>query len=585
MPAERDAMYVDQDDNVAALLSPSGSVRSNSSARCRGAPLSAHQEEAVSTEDKASGAVTPDMTFEKNVPPPSPSSSWVAAYNASAVCSLDLTDAKDTRPASAIFSSPISPKRVPMSPDLVSRRRKGWTQKRSTSFSNVCDHLKQPAAGLPASPELCGLQAILPRRCGLSVQKKIGEGSFGKVVLAINNSNHSGAGAGLLGKSSRIIHKLPKTGVQVVLKCIKKPNDQDNMPMPGGESECLAREVLIHGRVDHINMPRMYGYYEDQQNLTMILDLIPGQELRQVLAIRRTMPEHEAKLVCLQVARGLEYLHCMNVVHRDVSPRNILLGDGNKAWLIDLGLAVDLEAQDVGSIQTAGTMGYMPPESRDGSHTLSTAWDMWALGTILYETLFGFSPFLPHELHMPTAMVQFPDPDWGLDASDQVKEVLNALLSKDRRLRMPSAALLTHKWASAEVLETLDCMFAAESAERASEEMQQQQEQLLAVDLLGGKYLGHKTATLLPRTRSNDDEISDAMVDDGDCQSLNTLWNAVAWSSSMRWASSDSTPAHKSPMLSPNYTPAPAVPTTLSSLATLRRSISDSDLATSPVIP
>lgn len=581
---------MDDKDDVVAPLSPSESERSNSSARSRVVPLSAHQEEAVSTEDKASGAVTPDMTFEKNVPPPSPSSSWVAAYKAAAVCTLDLNYLRDARTGSAMspkHMSAMSPKHMPsmcLSPDLVSRRRRGMTAKRSTSFSNVLDHLKQPAAGLPASPELCGLQAILPRRCGLSVQKKIGEGSFGKVVLAINNSNHSGTGEGLLGKSSRIIHKLPKTGVQVVLKCIKKPIEEDNMPKPGGESECLAREVLIHGRVDHCNMPRMFGYYEDEQNLTMILDLIPGKELRQVLAIRRTMPEREAKLVCLQVARGLEYLHNMNVAHRDVSPRNILLGDGNKAWLIDLGLAVDLEAQDVGSIQIAGTMGYMPPESRDGSHTLSTAWDMWALGTILYESMFGFSPFLPHELHMPTAMVQFPDPDWGLDASDEVKDVLNALLSKGRSLRMTSGALLTHAWASAETLETLDCMFAAEIAERASEEMllQEQQEQLLAVDLLGGKYLGQKTATLLPRTRSIDYEIQDAMVDDGDCQSLNTLWKAVARSSSMRWAAADSTAANVSPIVR-RHPGAKDVPTTLS--ATLRRANSESDLATSPVIP
>jgi serine/threonine protein kinase len=59
--------------------------------------------------------------------------------------------------------------------------------------------------------------------------------------------------------------------------------------------------VLLHGRIDHVNIPRMYGYYEDEQNLTLILDKIAGQELKQVMTIRRTMPEAEARLVCLQV--------------------------------------------------------------------------------------------------------------------------------------------------------------------------------------------------------------------------------------------------------------------------------------------
>lgn len=49
----------------------------------------------------------------------------------------------------------------------------------------------------------------------------------------------------------------------------------------------------------------------------------------------------------------------------------------------------------------------MPPEAQDRA-ALSTAQDMWALGIILYEMMFGFSPFLPHELHMPVLDVPFP---------------------------------------------------------------------------------------------------------------------------------------------------------------------------------
>ena len=62
----------------------------------------------------------------------------------------------------------------------------------------------------------------------------------------------------------------------MVLKCVKKPACEGS-----SESEMLAREVLIHSRVDHVNIPRMFGYYEDEQNLMMILDLIAGQELKQ----------------------------------------------------------------------------------------------------------------------------------------------------------------------------------------------------------------------------------------------------------------------------------------------------------------
>jgi aurora kinase len=474
------------------------------------------------TASEASGNATPDLTFER-APPPSPTRS--APRSPLKACCAPDTDMQD----------------APLEASAWSRRRRGGGR-RSISFSNVREHIKTPVEDMPASPELCGVQALLPRKCGMSVTAKLGEGTWGKVVSAINKINHSGTGQGRLGKASRIIHKLPRTGVQVVLKCVKKPACEGS-----SESEMLAREVLIHSRVDHVNIPRMFGYYEDEQNLMMILDLIAGQELKQVLVVRRTMPESEVRLIGLQVARALEHLHEMRVVHRDLTPRNILVGEGSKAWVIDLGLAVDLEVQDVGQIPLAGTMGYMPPEAqRPGA--LSSALDLWALGTVLYEALFGFAPFLPHELHLPSAHVQFPDPAWGINASDEVKDVLTSLLSKDPVHRLSAQALLTHAWAAPEAFAAIDALFAQDVAERAREhedseagEQRQEEHKMLAVDVLGADYVGNtKTtmlpcATLLPRTPSRDEEMELALKSDVDCQSLTVLWSAVAWSSSARW--------------------------------------------------
>ena len=315
-----DALTAGGQDEMGAEVSGVEAQSANAGTSESKHEVRADEEQGASADDKASGAVTPVMMFEKG-PPPSPSASW-----RSPVPVGDMDD-------------------VTLSP-LMSRRRQ-FCRKRSLSFSNVRTMIESPVKEMPASPELCGVQALLPRKSGLRVQTKIGEGSFGKIVLAVNTSNHQGAGSGRFGNASRIIHKLPNTGIEVVLKCIKKTTSSE-------ESACLEREVLIHGRVDHVNVPRMYGYYEDEQNLTLILDKIAGQELKQFLMIRRTMPEAEARLVCLQVARALEHLHSMRVVHRDVSPRNILIGDGNKAWLIDLGLAVDLDAQEASAIAPAG---------------------------------------------------------------------------------------------------------------------------------------------------------------------------------------------------------------------------------------
>ena len=149
---------------------------------------------------------------------------------------------------------------------MVRRQRRGGGR-RSLSFSNVREIIRAPVVDMPASPELCGVQAILPKKSGLSVSAKIGEGTFGKVVLATNKKNHAGIGQSQLGKAARILHAMPKEGVEVVLKCIKKPG--------GTVSAEMVREVRVHGRCDHVNIPRMFGYFEDHENLMLILDLVP----------------------------------------------------------------------------------------------------------------------------------------------------------------------------------------------------------------------------------------------------------------------------------------------------------------------
>jgi len=249
-------------------------------------------------------------------------------------------------------------------------------------------------------------------------------------------------------------------------------------------------------------------------------------------------------------------------------------------------------------------MGYMPPEAQDRA-ALSTAQDMWALGTILYELMFGFSPFLPHELHMPVLAVPFPDPSWGLSSSDEVRDVMTGLLCKNAGERMTSAAVLAHPWATRQAVDAIDAMFAAELAERAEEKQALARERdadrqlFLSAEFgsgaaaAGGAVSALPCATLLPRTASIEEEMHDAMEADDDCQNLMALWSAVAWSSSVRWdaqPSSYSSPKFASPGVreskgrapSPLGSASPVAPTypapSFGSLACLRRSNSETDL-------
>jgi serine/threonine protein kinase len=133
----------------------------------------------------------------------------------------------------------------------------------------------------------------------------------------------------------------------------------------------------------------------------MILGFIDGKELYEVLKIRRQLPEDEACLLTMQVhkilnskfsccfrygiflvimsidvldwqvLRGVEYLHRKGIVHRDLTPRNLLVKESGHALVIDLGLAVELaddggDAQEKGHagspVGAVGTTGYIAPE-------------------------------------------------------------------------------------------------------------------------------------------------------------------------------------------------------------------------------
>mmetsp|Transcript_7800 Transcript_7800/g.12409 ORF Transcript_7800/g.12409 Transcript_7800/m.12409 type:complete len:559 (+) Transcript_7800:39-1715(+) len=355
-------------------------------------------------------------------------------------------------PARVLMRTPTVACHTPLRADQRAKGSNQWLKKgRTRSFADVNDLTK----GIQ-TPELCGLQAILPKQAGVRVLDKVGEGTFAKVVVALNKRNRGD------WKDPGVFRKLfvlPKEGDKVVLKVQKK-----------GESAAdVMREIAVHGRCSHPNIPAMYGYYEDGTNIIMILQLLEAKELKDIMNIKRMFPEEETRVVILQVARALAYMHNKNFAHRDVSTRNVLVGAQNKAYLIDLGLAVDL-SESTPSANVVGTLGYVSPEAMRGEGS-GLPGDVWALGCILYEMMFGFSPFLPNEVLMPTVEVPFPDPSWGMDSSPEVQDLIKKMLDKNSKKRASADDILAHPWFSPEVCAQVDALAPPLSPGRGREDI------------------------------------------------------------------------------------------------------------------
>uniref|UniRef100_A0A7S0EAX6 Protein kinase domain-containing protein n=1 Tax=Hanusia phi TaxID=3032 RepID=A0A7S0EAX6_9CRYP len=326
---------------------------------------------------------------------------------------------------------------------------------------------------IPASAELCGLQALLPKQAGVRVLQLIGEGTFGKCVKVMNKRNCQSWN---VTEKRRHLFSFPQEGEQLAIKCVYRESGT-------ASGDTIDREIRVHGKCDHPNIVKLYGYYELGGTVALILGFVEGSELHDVLQVNRRLEEEVCASIFLQVLRAVHHMHGISIIHRDIKPRNVLLATSGRAYVIDLGLAVDMSDQGDTAIAheqaAAGTIGYLPPEVlKEQEDAIDFAMDIWALGITLYEMMFGFAPFLPHEVSLPT-VVEFPDPSWGMLASSDMRELIVQLLDKNPRTRIRSGDALAHSWFTADRVKAVDKIIggaqagaAGEGAMRPDEEMQ-----------------------------------------------------------------------------------------------------------------
>ena len=214
-----------------------------------------------------------------------------------------------------------------------------------------------PTTDSPAVPLQPG--TVLAGR--YEIGKIIGQGGMGVVVRAFDRT----------------------LGVEVAIKIVRAEY--------AGErewSERLAREVKLARQIQHANVCRVFDYAQADGRAFLIMELATGgtlrDELRADAAAARPL---EARIADARaIAAGLEAIHAAGIVHRDISPQNALrMGDG-RLVLSDFGLATD--AFDGTTSIRGGTVAYMAPEvARGGRASLSA--DLWALGAVIHETVFG----------------------------------------------------------------------------------------------------------------------------------------------------------------------------------------------------
>ena len=122
------------------------------------------------------------------------------------------------------------------------------------------------------------------------------------------------------------------------------------------------------------------------------MELVRGTDLADLIS-RGPLPPRRAMEIAAEVARAVAAAHAHGVIHRDLKPRNVIVDAGNRARVLDFGIALDLRS---GGDQLAGMLAgspkYMAPEQIRGD-AITPATDIWAIGVLLFEMLTSRSPF------------------------------------------------------------------------------------------------------------------------------------------------------------------------------------------------
>lgn len=177
------------------------------------------------------------------------------------------------------------------------------------------------------------------------------------------------------------------------------------------------------GKLRHPNIVKILGYWASGAERMLVYEFIERGNLDQWLhdlttssslgyddvPMVRVLLSWEMRLKIIRgVANGLQYLHGLDkpIIHRDIKASNVLLDSDFEAHIADFGLArrIDTSHSHV-STQFAGTMGYMPPEYRDGVNVANVKVDVYSFGVLMLETATG---------QRPNLAVKFDNKDVGL---------------------------------------------------------------------------------------------------------------------------------------------------------------------------
>ncbi len=158
--------------------------------------------------------------------------------------------------------------------------------------------------------------------------------------------------------------------------------------------ERFRQEAKAAASLSHPNIVTIHDFGFDEQQVFIIMEYIPGTDLKTILESRGKLPLEDVLRLIIQACAGVGYAHRAGLIHCDVKPHNMIVTPDNRLKVTDFGIAralASISSQETSQV-VWGSPQYFSPEQASGQPP-SPASDVYSLGVVLYEMLTGQLPF------------------------------------------------------------------------------------------------------------------------------------------------------------------------------------------------
>ncbi|CAJ1447374.1 unnamed protein product [Effrenium voratum] len=265
---------------------------------------------------------------------------------------------------------------------------------------------------------------------------KLGQGGFGTVWRAVDRTTHR----------------------FVAVKQI----DKLKAYWQGAKRSDLLLEIDFLKACDHVNITKLYNYFEDSSSISIAMEYCDGGDLEDKLKERGAkLPEAQSASWTRQICGAIKHLHERDICHRDIKPGNFMFST-SLLKLSDFGFATFLKKGQT-TMEDVGTPAFMAPEQHQlskGGPGYSHSVDVWAAGCMLHMFLSnGRHPFVTSKNSLDMANLLKGNADFGLSmfgellgvaVAPEAKDLCRRMLAPEPRSRIGVEEVLQNIWVKSE---------------------------------------------------------------------------------------------------------------------------------------